>query len=301
MKRLVIMMFVIGPALMLCPSAGGASCGAHVIVENGDASSCVAVKWAFDRETKTFQQKPQITASDDPDGSKYTYNIVAACDEPVGSGTGGAVCTNFANCPPKVGPDGKELRADRMQGLRAPRGKPNEMQPFGDAICVYTGKSIPLADVEAAVKEELVKQVGRPQISVQPATRGLIHWPVLFSAPAQHRVTLDITKPLPGAITADPAYAWDLGTGQRATGAGHRYTQSIDPTKASSDGYYVKGSYDIPGEHSVELRLTWSAEIHLGPAVGGLDVDLDPIVFTDTATARVVSATNHLYDAIPPR
>ena len=149
-----------------------------------------------------------------------------------------------------------------------------------------------MAEVVAAVRDELVKQVGRPQISVQPATRGLIHWPVLFSAPTQHRVTLNITRPLPGEITADPSYGWDLGEGQHETGAGHRYTQAVDPTRASSDGYYVKGVYDVPGEHHVELSLTWSATIHLG----ALDVDLDPILFTDTATARVVSATNHLYD-----
>ncbi|MFL6098670.1 MAG: PKD domain-containing protein [Actinomycetales bacterium] len=160
---------------------------------------------------------------------------------------------------------------------------------------MYTGREIPMAEVVAAVKEELVKEVGRPQISMQPATRGLIRWPVLFSAPAQHRVTLSITQPLPGDITADPSYSWELGDGQQASGAGHRYTSQVDPTRASSDDYYVKGVYEEPGTHPVRLTLTWSATIHLGD----LDVDLDPIVFTDQATARVVSATNRLYDGLP--
>jgi hypothetical protein len=191
------------------------------------------------------------------------------------------------------------MRVDRLQGLRALRAADGSqvgpMQPFGDAICVYTGRSIPMSAVVAAVREKLVKQVGRPQITVQPATRGLIHWPMLFSAPPQHEVSLNITQPLPGDITAEPSYDWDLGQGQHATGAGHRYTESVDPTKDSSDGYYVKGTYDDPGQHQATLSLTWAATIHLG----GLDVDLDPIVFTDTATATVVSATNRLYDALP--
>jgi hypothetical protein len=69
----------------------------------------------------------------------------------------------------------------------------------------------------------------------------------------------------------------------------------VDPTHDSSDGYYVKGVYEEPGTHPVQLRLIWSATIHLG----ALDVDLDPIVFTDQASARVVSATNRLYDGPP--
>ena len=165
------------------------------------------------------------------------------------------------------------------------------MQPFGEPICVYTGRAIPLSEVTAAVREDLIKQVGRPRISVQPATRGLIRWPVVFSAPAERPVTLHITQPLPGDITADPAYSWDLGDGQHASGAGHGYTSAVDPTSPQSDDYYVKGRYDQPGAHAVHLTLTWSATIHLGD----LDVDLDPIVFTDDATATVVSATNRLY------
>lgn len=236
-----------------------------------------------------------MSSPGDPNGSKYDYEVVAACDQSVDPGGSAAACANFGNCPARSEPDGTPMRADRMQGLRALKNPPGPMLPFGDAICVYTGRPIPMAEVVAAVREELVKEVGRPQITVEPATRGLIRWPVLFSAPPQHRVTLNISQPLPGDITADPLYRWDLGEGQSATGAGHRYSSQVDPTKDSSDDYYVKGVYEEPGTHPVQLRLTWSATIHLG----ALDVDLDPIVFTDQASARVVSATNRLYDGIP--
>ena len=293
--RVCALPWIVLPLLLLCPDPANAEgCERH-LGSAQTASSCGQIGYTFDSRTKTFQARTKLAASDDPDGSKYLYSILAACDGSLEVAGGNAICANFGNCPPKVGPDGAVMRSDRMQGLRAPRNNPNHMLPFGDAICMYSGRSIPLADVVAAVREELVKQVGRPQITVQPATRGLIHWPVLFSAPAQHRTTLDITRPLAGAITADPAYTWDLGGGQHATGAGHRYLPAMDPTRTSSDDYYVKGTYDDPGEHPIHLRLTWSATIHLG----ALDVDLDPIVFADDAAARVVSATNRLYDAVP--
>jgi hypothetical protein len=279
-----------------------------VIGVSGSASSCGELGWTYDPQTRQFAYGSHITASDDPDGSKYVYSLVAACDQNAGVGGGNGLCAHFGNCPPRVGPDGDPLRAARFQGMRAPKAPNGQrlgpLEPYGDAICMYDGKSVPMAAVVAAVRDELVKEVGRPVIGVQPATRGLIRWPVLFSAPAQHETRLVISRPLAGAITAVPDYVWDLGAGaggqpQSGSGAGHRYLASLDPRSPATDGYYVKGVYETPGEHRVRLDLTWQASIHLGPAAGGLDVDLDPIVFTDTATARVVSATNHLYSQVP--
>jgi hypothetical protein len=290
-----------GLLVIMCVSLFGVEpaaangCSKPVWGTNGVGSTCAHVGWTFDKEKKRFVQKPIVTASDDPDGSKYIYTAVAACDASVNAGGGNSICSNFGNCPPRTAPDGTPMRADLMRGLRAPRGPSGEpvgeMLPFGEPICLYTGREIPMAEVVAAVREQLVKEVGRPEISMWPATRGLIRWPVVFSAPAQHQVRLNITQPLPGDITADPSYSWNLGDGQRATGAGHRYSSAVDPTSSRSDDYYVKGTYEQPGRHPVRLTLTWSATIHLGD----LDVDLDPIVFTDDASATVVSATNRLY------
>jgi hypothetical protein len=213
------------------------------------------------------------------------------------------VCANFANCPPRVGPDGEPLRAARFQGLRGPKGADGQltvaMAPYGEAICVYQGRSVPMAAVVAAVRDHLARQVGRPRISVQPATVGLIHFPVLFHAPIQHQTALRITRPLTGAITATPHYDWDLGENQSGAGPGHPYRPGIDPTDSAHDGYYITARYTATGAHPVTLRLTWQAAIHLGPAGAGLDVDLDPITFTTTATAHTVAATNHLYSQIP--
>jgi hypothetical protein len=278
-------------------AAAAGSCTQHVINENESASSCGELGWSYDPVSREFSYGSRVTASDDPDGSKFVYRLVAACDQGVDGG--GGVCANFGNCAPRVGPDGDPLRVDRFQGVRALKGSGGRpvgpMEPFGAAICVYAGRSVPMAEVVAAVRDDLVRQVGRPVISVEPATRGLVGWPVLFSAPAQHPTALAIRRPLVGAITAVPAYTWQLGAGQLGRGAGHRYTDAVDPRSPASDGYYVKGIYETPGAHQVTVTLTWQASIHLGPVPGGLDVDLDPIVFTADATATVVSATNRLY------
>jgi hypothetical protein len=174
------------------------------------------------------------------------------------------------------------------------------MVPVGEPVCVYQGRSVPMADVVAAVREELVKEVGRPRVVVQPpGGRAFVNLPVLYSAPAQHRTTLTITQPLPGRISADPTYAWELGEGQRGTGAGHRYTQGRDPQDPASDGYYVKALYRQVGPHQATLTLTWDATVTIGTGPGALSVPLDPIRFTATANTTTVSATNRLYADVP--
>ena len=266
------------------------------------ASSCGQLGWTYDPTSKRFGYGTQVTARDDPDGSRFVYTLVSACDRSVDSG-GANLCANFANCAPRVGPDGDPLRAARFQGMRARKGSggapAGPMSPYGAAICRSSGTSVPMAAVVAAVRDQLLKRVGRPSIAVQPATRGLIRFPVLFSAPAQPVTALQISRPLRGAITATPGYAWDLGAGQSGTGPGHRYTEAVDPRSPPGQGYYVQAVYEVPGRHRVQLTLTWQVSLHLGPAGGGLDVALDPITFTATATATVVSATNRLYSQTP--
>jgi hypothetical protein len=158
-----------------------------------------------------------------------------------------------------------------------------------------------MADVVAAVREQLVKQVGRPTISIQPpGGRALVNMPVLYSAPAQHVTALQITQPLAGAIAADPAYTWDLGESQQAAGTGHPYNPRVDPQDPSNASYYVAGVYRRAGEQRATVTLTWDATIQLGAGPGALTVPLDPITFTATATINTVSATNRLYSQVPP-
>ena len=128
------------------------------------------------------------------------------------------------------------------------------MRPVGKPVCVYRGRAVPMAAVVAAVRQALVKAVGRPRVAVQPpGGRTLVNLPVVYSAPVQHETTLEVTVPVPGAITADPSYGWDLGGGQRGSGPGHPYTQAVDPTGPEAGGYYVEGVYP-PGRASRRRR-----------------------------------------------
>ncbi len=290
-------------AVVVVNASSAEACTTVGLSSDSQASSCGKLDWSYDPHRRQFDSKTKMTAPDDPEGSKYVYRLVAACSSNVTQPTGSQLCLNAFACPPIDGPDGQPVQGAKYQGMRAPRGPNGElkgvMQPYGKPVCVYRGRSVPMAAVVAAVRDQLVKEVGRPQVTVQPATRGLIRFPMLFSAPAQRVTSLAITRPLAGAIVATPTYRWELGEGQSATGAGHRYLQAVDPSEPSSDGYYVKATYQRVGAHRVRLRLTWQATVHLGPAVGGLDVDLDPIVFTAAGTATTVSATNRLYADLP--
>ena len=158
-----------------------------------------------------------------------------------------------------------------------------------------------MAAVVAAVRQALVKEVGRPRMRVQPpGGRTLVNLPVLYSAPAQHETVLQITVPLPGAITADPAYSWDLGDGQHGVGAGHRVHARRWIRAVRARGVITsRASTRQVGSQRSTLTLTWAASIQLGAGAGALTVPLDPITFTATSTIQTVSATNRLYDQVP--
>ncbi len=89
-------------------------------------------------------------------------------------------------------------------------------------------------------------------------------------------------RPLRGAITAIPAYIWDLGNGPAQQPApGTPTPTAMDPQIDRHRRLLRQGHLRPPGRHEVTVTLTWTATIHLGAGAGRLDVDLDPIVFTD--------------------
>jgi hypothetical protein len=286
-------------------AAEAGSCSRPILGSFTRASTCGQLGWKYDPASRMFSHETRVTASDDPSGSLYVYKLRADCSANTGGVTVDALCSHAVSCPDITDASGEVLRATRWQALRARKAhaglRQGPLLPFGEPVCVYQGQAVPMADVVAAVRQELVKQVGRPRVSVQPpGGRALVNLPVLFSAPAQHRTSLRITQPLPGAVTADPGYRWDLGDGQHATGAGHVYTPAVDPQAAGAGGYYVEGVYHRAGRQTATLTLTWQATITLGAGPGALTVPLDPITFTASGTTTTVSATNRLYSQVPP-
>jgi hypothetical protein len=297
------LLVLLAGVLTAASGAAAASCEHRALSGQASACTCQRLAWKYDPRSRTFSQDTKITATDDPDGKKYIYRLIATCSGNTG-GTVDLLCRHATSCPVLTAADGQKLRATRWQAMRALKARPGAaqlpLQPFGEPVCVYQGRAVPMAAVVAAVRQRLVKEVGRPRILIQPpGGRVLVNWPVLFSAPAQHRTALAITAPLPGAISAEPSYVWDLGGGQHGVGAGHPYRPSVDPLSAGASGYYVSGIYHRPGPVTATLTLTWDATITLGAGPGALSVQLDPITFTSTATSTAVSATNRLYAQVP--
>ena len=158
------------------------------------------------------------------------------------------MCELQNNLAARVGPDGDALRVDGwFQGMiRAGPGRPADWwpEPFG-AICVYAGKSVRWY---VALWWPRLGMVTTGQARGQALGRGaagrqeLIRWPVLFSAPAQHATSLQIVRPLIGAITAVPAYTWQLGAGQQGRGL-VTDTDSVDPRRPIPEAVALAGYY----------------------------------------------------------
>ncbi|HEX2705043.1 MAG TPA: hypothetical protein VHM65_04735 [Candidatus Lustribacter sp.] len=149
-----------------------------------------------------------------------------------------------------------------------------------------------MADVQAAARRAMEREVGRPRITVQPpGGRTLVNFTTIFSAPAQQVRSLPITVPVPGSVTGSPSYAWDLGEGITGQGSGSAYVEGMSPNDGSTDGLYVKARYRQPGLKSVTATLTWEVDFELA---GWGAVPLAPIVFTSAAATTAREARNVL-------
>ena len=191
--------------------------------------------------------------------------------------------------------------------VRVPRGSRLRIVVYRRAIgssgpwleaqtaCRYYGRTVPLAEVQTAARQEIERRVGHPSISVQPpGGQTLVNIPTIFSAAEQRTTTLPITSPVPGQIKAVPSYSWTFGDGLTGTGSGHPFTPSIVPNESGNNGYYVVAVYRQPGTKSITATLRWDVTFTLQ---GFGTITPAPIVFTDTVqlharTARAV-LVNH--------
>jgi len=148
-----------------------------------------------------------------------------------------------------------------------------------------------VADVQALARQQIEKAVTRPKITVAPpGGKTLVNIPTIFSAPEPTPVTLTITTPVPGTITAIPEYTWDFGDGLTGVGAGTPYLASVDPMKHPDS--YLHAIYLKGGPKHITATLAWKVTFALQ---GTNPVDLAPIVFTNTTDIQVMTAKARLY------
>jgi len=148
-----------------------------------------------------------------------------------------------------------------------------------------------VADVQALARQQIEKEVSHPKITVAPpGGKTLVNIPTIFSAPEPKPVTLAITTPVPGTITAIPEYTWDFDDDLTGVGAGTPYTASVDPAKHPDS--YLHAVYLKGGPKHIVATLTWKVTFALE---GTNPVDLAPIVFTNTTDVQVMTARSRLY------
>lgn len=273
-------------------TANAAVCSSSGLGGNTNAATCPGfLKWTYDPRSHEFHGESALAGVQ---RDRYEYLEIAACDVNTAGSPYEALCMRAISCPVRLDASGDRLASLRVIVLRRPLGSSGPWER-GLTACRYYGRTVTLAEVQTAARQEIERHVGHPSISVQPpGGQTLVNIPTLFSAAEQRTTTLPITAPVPGQIKAVPSYSWTFGDGLTGTGSGHPFTPSIVPNETGNNGYYVVAVYRQPGTKSITATLRWDVTFTLQ---GFGTITLAPIVFTDTVqlnarTARAV-LVNH--------
>lgn len=273
-------------------TANAAVCSSSGLGGNTNAATCPGfLKWTYDPRSHEFHGESALAGVQ---RDRYEYLEIAACDVNTAGSPYEALCMRAISCPVRLDASGDRLASLRVIVLRRPLGSSGPWER-GLTACRYYGRTVTLAEVQTAARQEIERHVGHPSISVQPpGGQTLVNIPTIFSAAEQRTTTLPITAPVPGQIKAVPSYSWTFGDGLTGTGSGHPFTPSIVPNETGNNGYYVVAVYRQPGTKSITATLRWDVTFTLQ---GFGTITLAPIVFTDTVqlnarTARAV-LVNH--------
>ncbi|WP_426564756.1 hypothetical protein ACPPVT_01395 [Angustibacter sp. McL0619] len=157
---------------------------------------------------------------------------------------------------------------------------------------MYPQTVVPASAVQAVAAQHLRRHLTRPTITVAPpGGRTLVNIPTLYSAADLDPITLPITTPVPGQITATPTYTWHFPDASTAHGPGTPYDPAISPTQHPE--HYLHTIYRTAGTKQTTLTLTWQVTFTLQNI---LDVPLQPITTTATNTTTALTAHNVLID-----
>lgn len=270
---------------MLCLNPSTAVAGDEDWLTGGDARTTGSgVQYYYSASEKVFVQ---VGGTFEPPSStpqlEWRYTPRCSNNDSTLGLCGGALCTTAEGNPGLLYSVFSRLLSD-----------PSAPWTFHGTRCEGHARSVDLADVEAAARtalEERYRDIARPTIEAAPADAALVNLPVLAWTPGQDAVTLDITEPLPGQISASPTYTWTWSNGETGTGPGQAYRPSHDPLAHPED--YVMTTYVGPGEGVVMLTATWDATFEM-PGVA--TVPLSPLVYTQDRSFPVREARTVLLD-----
>jgi hypothetical protein len=168
--------------------------------------------------------------------------------------------------------------------------------------CVGPTRRIPVAALQAGVREQLDARLVPPEFAVQPPGRALVNLPVIVHVTSEGRrirqsdcahpegVCFDVTVPVPGRLEAYPTYSWIFdSSGTAAQGRGRAY-DGTSPRQHPE--HYVAHTYARPTDRQrVSLTVTWKAAF----TIAGLPpLDLADLPKTAQAAFSVVEARSQL-------
>ena len=157
---------------------------------------------------------------------------------------------------------------------------------------MYPEKVVPASDVQAVAAQHIRRDIPRPTITVAPpGGRTLVNIPTIYSTTGHDPVTLPITTPVPGRITATPTYTWTFANGERGNGPGTPYSPDFSP--GQHPDHYLHTVYDTAGAKTTRLTVSWQVTFRLQDI---LDVPLQPITFATASTITALTAHNVLID-----
>ena len=267
---------VIGFFIFNAPSASACSTSGF----GYRASSCDQdLQWRYDYASRDFR-KDGVVRPGTSDGRAYEYELNDRCGETVDCGAAVLPCPDLNGLP------GRMYQAWAF--LLTPSGVREAVPATITNVCQYPSVRVPLAVVEAAVREELVKRIPQPSVTSAPPGQSVVNFFTIFSTQPRPEQAITFTNPVPGEVRAVPEYSWDFGDGIKGMGPGTAFNPAILPSR--NPGYYLGATYAKPGTKHVTLTVTWRVTFRLE---GVTDVPLAPIVMTATedkpiATARAV-------------
>jgi hypothetical protein len=285
MKRIVLLA-VVGLALVLSAIDAQAADCVDTILLGRACTASNGVGWYYSAEDRAFFSTPAAFAVSAEPTLEYTFVPTCQANTPAGAG---GICTT-ALCSTSAGEPGVSF----WQFSR-PIAPPGSTWSLQDTICVPGEQRVDLADIEAQVRqviEDKFREIAEPSIQLAPQTVGLVNLPLLAWTQDRGDVRLEIEQPIPGVITGSPRYVWTWSNGSTAQGPGQPYDPGVSPLEDASS--YVSSVYERRGEASVTLQVTWRAQVTV-PGVA--PVDLEPLVYTSTASLPVLEARSVLVDA----
>jgi hypothetical protein len=268
------------PSAAFAGPSGANPCATY-LCGNYDPPAATESGYRYVFDGNAFARAP-TSGTTEQGGQQYRADWTPVCNGNLAAGQvgGDSYCLQAALlCPPG------EIRAWQVL---TPVNPPGPSLP-PTQMCLGASDVVTLADLRAALREQMEELLPKPAISLAPPNGGLVNLPVIVSTTEHGQEGFDITIPLPGRVNAAAvSYDWAFSDGGAASGPGRPYESGITPSQAPS--YYLTHTYLGAGPASATVTVVWQGTF----TIGGYTVELDPVTFTADVQFPIFEARSQL-------